>query len=745
MIHKPVDRDFFLIGGNVLKSGYSLNLAKGQIGLFDLENPTKNGLMAVSNITGYPKNKEYVLRMGSDNSTVSRTSNSKASSTYQFKLNEVLDVRVSAPTSSSQIVDNVVLGYDGVNASTAIKFKKGDRKTVFMKLSGNWIGLLGYPDNFVTVEYTMEADSCSPLDECVECDGCMEVNCAPMVFKAVEYLKNFELRGGVKVSDGVEITPVKSCTTSPTFVETNYDFYSLIVSDIGDDNALALVQAQYPLYQVNRIDRSGTKTTYQIVAPQGTVVAAYTQSIASVLKGCATCPAGYSAVAGGVLYNITLEDDGVDNTALVQAIPNAVAGTALKNGQNSGVGTYSVLLSQKLISAQITTFVTANKTSTVDELGLISAICTNGTITSVAWTVTSTCKMSEASYKLTLPDTECGTNRLAELQAAYPNNTVALSGTSKKTITLTGTSGTGNIAVAGVNYLTTFNTDLTTTASNFVTTNAAAILAATGAVVTSVGAVITITDNTIYFPTITFTNLTLTLGGTVSGLVAVGTVTGGCQTEYTIIVPTNIVCDECSPIYKDIYKAEEPRPYDIYKWETIDPSPSYSDCLCGIKFKGKEFIVCPDEFLRDELAFEESSVMIEVSGGYVTEVREGIDNMIESPMKVTYLSKWQPRTHLGGNLWTREDESRNFFTGESKHNDTLVSKMLAGDTSHIESCSQYVDIAIDIRRNQYSQGMTGTAEFTNTYHIFAEYGRHADAIGLANLIAAGAGLPAVGV
>lgn len=57
-------------------------------------------------------------------------------------------------------------------------------------------------------------------------------------------------------------------------------------------------------------------------------------------------------------------------------------------------------------------------------------------------------------------------------------------------ITLTGTSGTANITIAGVNYLSTFNTDLTTTASDFVTSHAAAILAATGQVVTSAGAVI---------------------------------------------------------------------------------------------------------------------------------------------------------------------------------------------------------------------------------------------------------------
>lgn len=63
-----------------------------------------------------------------------------------------------------------------------------------------------------------------------------------------------------------------------------------------------------------------------------------------------------------------------------------------------------------------------------------------------------------------------------------------------KSCTLTGTSGTCNVNINGVNYLATFATNLTTTAANFVTAHAATILAREGrAVVTSSGAVITVT------------------------------------------------------------------------------------------------------------------------------------------------------------------------------------------------------------------------------------------------------------
>lgn len=47
----------------------------------------------------------------------------------------------------------------------------------------------------------------------------------------------------------------------------------------------------------------------------------------------------------------------------------------------------------------------------------------------------------------------------------------------KATYTLTGTSGTANLVISGVNYLVTFNTDLTTTATDFAATHLAALLA----------------------------------------------------------------------------------------------------------------------------------------------------------------------------------------------------------------------------------------------------------------------------
>lgn len=101
---------------------------------------------------------------------------------------------------------------------------------------------------------------------------------------------------------------------------------------------------------------------------------------------------------------------------------------------------------------------------------------------------------------------------------------------STRTVTLTGTSGTANVAVAGVNYLATFTSNLTTSATNFVTSHGATLLAL-GYTVTANSGVLTFSALTASFPTITITNVSGDLAGTL------GSVT---QTPTTGNVSANI-------------------------------------------------------------------------------------------------------------------------------------------------------------------------------------------------------------
>jgi hypothetical protein len=201
-----------------------------------------------------------------------------------------------------------------------------------------------------------------------------------------------------------------------------------------------------------------------------------------------------------------------------------------------------------------------------DGFTLTDGLCVaDGDPVETAWVASDTCKVSTETYKITLADKECGSNRLAELQAQYPDNDIVIdtvnSLNSRRTITLTGTSGTANVNIGGVDYLATFATDLATTAANFVTTHGANITTATGGVVTASAGVITYTDLTAGFPAITVTNATTNLAGTLGAVTVVTeNVAGACMTTYSTTVNTNVLCEQCSPETNGLFESTAPAP-----------------------------------------------------------------------------------------------------------------------------------------------------------------------------------------
>ena len=646
-LHKPFDRSFFVIGGKVMTSGGSLQLAKGQFGIFDTTKASPNGLEAVSSFKGKPKNTKYEIKVGKTDVPVTRSQSNKSYSSFPFKVSDVIDYKVSAPKRKEQEVDKVVVGYNGIDPNTAIKFTPGTHYNMVVRLSGESIGMLGYKNSYVDINVPIEAKECPPNDSCATCDICDEVEALPIVVEAIDFLKGYKLRGGVPVSEFIDVTPVKECTTSPALTEIPYKFMELTIDDLGDDSALAIVQAQYPNTKVVRVNRIGTKSVYQVVIPDSDSIADFQPKIGSLIKGCETCPSGYTATNEGYVYAITLEDNGQDKTSDVQSLPNAVAGTAEKaETQNDGVGFYTVVLSQKLSDSDLNAFVTANPTATVSFVSEVGALCDpNSQPASVAWTQGDSCNVVALEYKITLPDNTCGQDRLAELQAAYPDMGIQLEGT-----------------------------------------------------------------------------------------------TGGCQTVYKGTVNSELVCDECNDIFKDYFHAKAPDAYDGVEWEQITDTLG-TDCKVGILLKGKITEVHPDEHLIGELGFIDTSVNIQVSGGFISEVR-ATDNQVDAPFAVTYLSKAKTRHNLGGNLQDFEESSTTFFTGSQSHKD-YVAKMLTGQTTNINYNAQYVDYALTVKRPYFSQGFAGTETDYITYHVFVEVGLHEEVEGLLNELASAAGLESV--
>ena len=651
-IHKPWDRPFITMGGSVMKDGFSLNLAEGQFGIFNTSKQTPKGAVAVSAFRGYGKDNLFELRLG-DSQPMTRSTSNKKYSSFPFHISDVIDLQVSAPKRTEMRVDEVVVGYNGINPETSLRLFPGENKEIVVELEGKALEYLGVPEGIATIivplynapTYGVEVDETQPVDM------------LPIINNAVQYLKDYEFRGGVKLTDYVEVTPVISLTGIERTGELVQIKFAMSVCDTGDAGALAMVQQQYPDAKIEQANRVGAITTYEVTLTQEiggeapTAPADYTQTLPSLIKGCEDCPANYTEVEGGFVYAVVIEDDGADLSTAVELLPNAVAGTAMKaEGQNFGKGMYTVVLTEKLDDPALATFVDTNPTATVDFAGEVSSICTNDTVTTATWAEVGRCTFTTDQYKIVLADNECGESRLAELQAAYPDLTITETG-----------------------------------------------------------------------------------------------VAGGCQREYETTTVTNVVCEQCDPIYQDIFASEAPAPFGKAKWEATAVATDGTAGNYGIRLKGKVFKLATGEALRDQIAYVEDSIRIKAGGGYVTDFNWSTTNgrVQDTPFHVSYLSEYEPRTHVGGNMLDDEIRAKTFFTGRMFNHDYL-GRILTGNESNIINLdAQYVDYAITLRRSIYSQGLSQRLEETITYHVHAEVGRHQDVEDVLNALAAANGIRGV--
>jgi hypothetical protein len=126
----------------------------------------------------------------------------------------------------------------------------------------------------------------------------------------------------------------------------------------------------------------------------------------------------------------------------------------------------------------------------------------------------------------------------------------------KQTATMTGTSGTANLLINGINYLATFTTDLTTTCANFVTSHAAALLLRKITCTSSTNTIIlesTIPGMTVN--TVTVTNATGNLAGSVAATTAnvkpVYTKTDGSLAVFKAMF------EDMQPVLRQVYAKDK--------------------------------------------------------------------------------------------------------------------------------------------------------------------------------------------
>lgn len=217
-----------------------------------------------------------------------------------------------------------------------------------------------------------------------------------------------------------------------------------------------------------------------------------------------------------------------------------------------------------------------------------------------------------------------------------------------------------------------------------------------------------------------------------------------CQRDYSTTVATNVVFEECDPAFRGLFESEAPRTYDFVDWDgevvTYDPA-----ALMGIKFKGKDVTLSPNgEALRHQFPFYNTSVRIEVSGGYPIDVNESFAQYQGGVMPIKLISRAQEQSNLGADLMDWEVRGKSYFTnGNDPKHDNLFARSIYGRESDLDELTQYVTYALKISRTKYAQGFGSKQEENFTYHVVAEVGKHAAVEALLNSLATEAGVGTV--
>lgn len=644
--HAPWARHFITNEGLSMKEGSSFNLTKGQFGIIDTgAAPTKRGLKVTTVFPKAPKDRLFELSMGVAPISVNRSQSNKRMSSMPFKLSEVVDIRVNAPTEQGIHVDELIVGYDGINEDTALTLNTGDSEVIDITLMGTAIGMLGYDEGKVTVQLYLEA----PLEGEKGVDWFME----EIILDAVERLKNMTLVGGVPITEYIDIRPVNS-TNDASVTGTDFTFQTLTLTDNGDYTSLAKVQAQYPEYEVKRKEFVGEQSVYVIMAEDGTSLDNYTTGIASLIKDCEDCPSGYSEMTEGFVYRVNIEDNedpDATNTTIEAISTNVVANSSRRVYED----VYTVVTGVKLTDAEINAFVTTNPEATVEIISdNVATLCANSSTSSYTWVEGDTCTALEETYTIQLKNDNCDGNRLAELQDAYPDLTIVVE----------------------------------------------------------------------------------------QGGEPAADVTGGCQTKYSTTVMTDVVCEECDPILRDMFMSEAPDSFDRIDWRKEEPTYT-ADALMGIYLRGKESLFAGNEQFRDEIPSFYTSTRISVAGGYPTTISENFNAGRNGRFNVKLLDVATEAENLGMDFYDWEDRSNVYFNGRQRLEGNNYGKWVLGQETHLKPTAQYVDYIIRIETNRYAQSFAGKVEENFDYHVVAEVGRHQDIEDILNALAAAAGLEPV--
>lgn len=394
--------------GTIPSTGTTVNLAYGQIGIFDAET------YLATNAPTYLANKGLIFAQGVKD--LSGMPNGAGIANETEKTKTVLGKRIlswrgkKAKTGQTM---KVAIGYDGVDNTKTISAKPGDIKYLYLRLTGKPIENL-YPGGKIL--YYQYQEPC--IDGCTD-NGCTDINPLIIAENLRKQISEDFLMANNPLKDYVKVSVMSDCTTPPpdaTLVP--FDTYNLTIQDDGSDYSLGLVQAQAPgtrIKPIERVERFGITSVYTVTVPDGAAApTAFTNAGAAAITDCAVCPTGYTLTPSLKVFQV--------NQPAATAAPTGLPGqqgAAVLVANNYGYKVYEVFVSLTQADAAFITAVAAINGAEATLLGVRANVCILTTPTTTAWVAGAGCNKAQKTYKLSMRDDECGTSFLAQMQAIY--------------------------------------------------------------------------------------------------------------------------------------------------------------------------------------------------------------------------------------------------------------------------------------------------------------------------------------
>lgn len=394
-----------LIGSGVIRTtGTTADLKPGEIGLFDAK--TYKALPAGAT---YGTNREVILAQGSyhtkDVLALGHGGYKESIKSRTIEGHFVSDFRVAHPKRPQPHV--IAVGYDGVSTTKTITAEAG--KDYFLRIDLKGEPVYKFMQHHLYKIYRAVApcvdpcvDACStPVDANIIADDLVnQINSDP-------FFNPF-----VKAEKIVSCTP--DIPANPNNVAQTV--WHLALCDTGDQEALGIVAGQYPTYEVSRVDRAGSVSTYEICIPTSAgTPTAFNPAALRVVPNCTTCPSGYTLNARLYKYEIVRADAG--NGIALTAVNTAYSTTtAVRINYEGGVSKYVIYLASA----------TAPAASGVDQVlssgQYLDAVCVEDTpAADVAWVSAGTAYKTTRNLTLTVQKTCGGANRLTDIRAFYTN------------------------------------------------------------------------------------------------------------------------------------------------------------------------------------------------------------------------------------------------------------------------------------------------------------------------------------